>query len=176
MSEPRSDLTAVYRAEFSYVLANVLFRLGASGAEHEDLAQEVFTAAFNQWARFDVSRPVRPWLFGRAYRLGEITAASTLNRFEQEGLGAVEPANPGASAEEEVVRRQGLMLVERGLAAMELDRRAVFVMHEIDGHPIPAVSEALSIPLNTAYSRLRLARRDFNAYVSTLQPREGAQP
>ncbi|HEX2671205.1 MAG TPA: sigma-70 region 4 domain-containing protein [Polyangiaceae bacterium] len=34
-------------------------------------------------------------------------------------------------------------------------------MHEIDGCPIPEVADALGIPLNTAYSRLRLARQDF---------------
>ena len=44
-----------------------------------------------------------------------------------------------------------------------LDRRAVFVMHELDGEPIPAVAAALGLPLNTAYSRLRTARELFTA-------------
>jgi len=33
----------------------------------------------------------------------------------------------------------------------------------MDGIPMPEVAEALGVPLNTAYSRLRLARRDFQA-------------
>jgi len=44
----------------------------------------------------------------------------------------------------------------------------VFVLHEIDGEPIPAVAEALAIPVNTAYSRLRVAREEFSASVKRL--------
>lgn len=47
----------------------MLFRLGISGAERDDLAQETFAAAFKQWGRFDRARPVKPWLFGISYRL-----------------------------------------------------------------------------------------------------------
>ena len=49
----------------------------------------------------------------------------------------------------------------RALDALDLDRRSVFVMHELDGQAVPEIARTLSIPLNTAYSRLRLARRDF---------------
>ena len=55
------------------------------------------------------------------------------------------------------------------LAALELDRRAVFVMHDIDGHVMPDIATALGIPLNTAYSRLRLARADFAVAVKRAQ-------
>ncbi len=38
---------------------------------------------------------------------------------------------------------------------------AVFILHELDGIPIPEVASTFGIPLATAYSRLRLARADF---------------
>ena len=59
-------------------------------------------------------------------------------------------------------------MVLKALDALDLDKRAVLVMHELDGVAIPDVAMALSIPLNTAYSRLRLARRDFEKAVSEL--------
>ena len=34
-------------------------------------------------------------------------------------------------------------------------------MHELDGHAMPEIAAALGVPLNTAYSRLRLAREQF---------------
>ena len=41
---------------------------------------------------------------------------------------------------------------------------------------MPVIAEALAIPLNTAYSRLRLARRDFADAVTRLQKRRGGRP
>jgi RNA polymerase sigma-70 factor (ECF subfamily) len=48
----------------------------------------------------------------------------------------------------------------KALDGLDLDRRAVFVMHELDEIPMPEIARTLAIPLNTAYSRLRLARAD----------------
>ena len=42
-------------------------------------------------------------------------------------------------------------------------------MHDIDGHVMPDIAAALGVPLNTAYSRLRLARADFAAAVQRVQ-------
>ena len=60
-------------------------------------------------------------------------------------------------------RSQARKLIARALEAIPHERRGVFVMHDIDGTPIPEVAETFGIPLNTAYSRLRLARRDFES-------------
>jgi RNA polymerase sigma-70 factor (ECF subfamily) len=87
------------------------------------------------------------------------------NRFETAPLDVNTPAQ-GVSGEESVALREQLELVARGLEQLELDQRAVFVMHDIDGHAMPVIARELGIPLNTAYSRLRLARRDFNAFVA----------
>jgi RNA polymerase sigma-70 factor (ECF subfamily) len=38
-------------------------------------------------------------------------------------------------------------------------------MMDIEGHSAPEVSEALGVPLNTVYSRLRVAREEFTAAV-----------
>lgn len=43
----------------------------------------------------------------------------------------------------------------------------------IDACAVPDVARALEIPLNTAYSRLRLAREDFAAAVRRLELRGG---
>ncbi|MBK7861000.1 MAG: sigma-70 family RNA polymerase sigma factor [Archangiaceae bacterium] len=161
-----ADLTALYRAEFSYVWT-VLYRLGARGSDREDLAQEVFAAAFKQWERYDRARAVRPWLFGISYRLVRDFRRKHQHRFE-ESTPDVTTENGNESAEDAVARKQGLALALRGLETLELERRAVFVMHDLDEHPMPVIAAELGIPLNTAYSRLRLARRDFNEFVARL--------
>jgi len=42
------------------------------------------------------------------------------------------------------------------------ERRVVFVLAELEQMSMPQIATMLRIPLNTAYSRLRLARRDFS--------------
>ena len=55
------------------------------------------------------------------------------------------------------------------LDEIELDRRAVFVLHELDGFTCEAIAQSLEIPLGTVYSRLRLARQDFSAKMRRLK-------
>lgn len=49
-------------------------------------------------------------------------------------------------------------------------------MHDVDGHDVPEIATLLSIPLNTAYSRLRLARADFRAAVERATRRDMPLP
>jgi RNA polymerase sigma-70 factor (ECF subfamily) len=60
----------------------------------------------------------------------------------------------------------------KALDGLDLDRRAVFVMHELDEIPVPEVANTLAIPLNTAYSRLRLARVDVAAAIQRFRAKE----
>jgi RNA polymerase sigma-70 factor (ECF subfamily) len=62
----------------------------------------------------------------------------------------------------------------------ELDeaKREVFMMVEIDELTVPEVAEILQIPLNTAYSRLRSARQDFEEALASRRRhvKEGGGP
>ena len=41
-------------------------------------------------------------------------------------------------------------------------KREVFVLAELEEMTMPEIAEAIGVPLNTAYSRLRVARQEFN--------------
>jgi RNA polymerase sigma-70 factor (ECF subfamily) len=84
-----------------------------------------------------------------------------------------ETLDAAPTALERVIASEALGVAHAALEAVELNRRAVFLMHEVDGFSIPEVSEALSIPLNTAYSRLRLARQEFRERVRRLRSTQG---
>jgi RNA polymerase sigma-70 factor (ECF subfamily) len=48
----------------------------------------------------------------------------------------------------------------------------VFVLLELSGHSAPEAAEALGVPVNTVYSRLRIARQKFTAAVTRIRARE----
>src|SRR5688500_6597311 len=64
----RPVFQSVYQAEVSYVWES-LRRLGVHPADIEDLAHDVFVTAYDRLDDYDPSRPIRPWLFGIAYRV-----------------------------------------------------------------------------------------------------------
>jgi RNA polymerase sigma-70 factor (ECF subfamily) len=170
-ARPPPEFRALYEAESSYVWAT-LRRLGVRDADLEDMSLEAFVVVHKLLPQFDPTRPVRPWLFAIAVRVAADYRKSA--RYRREVLDhAPDAVDPGRSAEEQLAARDDRRLVLAALEALEIDRRAVFVLHELDDHAMPEIAAALAIPLNTAYSRLRLARQDFVAAVQRLQRRKG---
>ncbi len=51
--------------------------------------------------------------------------------------------------------------LDRALETIEVGRRAVLVLHEIEEMTAPEIAKAMSLPLNTVYSRLRVAREEL---------------
>lgn len=159
----RGACHALFEAECAYVLHS-LRRLGVPHDDCADVAHEVFLVAFRLLPACDRTRPMRPWLFGIAYRVA--AAQRRLARVRREVPSEdLERPDHAAGADEQLDQRRRERLVQEALGALDLERRAVFVMHDIDGHPMPEIAEVLGIPLNTGYSRLRLAREAFAARI-----------
>ena len=162
----RPSPRGLYEAEADYVW-NSLRRLGIPEADLEDVCQEVFMAAFERLERYDPSRAIRPWLFGIAFNLASHFHRQP--RHAREVPGELPEARDESRPPDEVASAaQARKRLGSALDRIDLPRRAVVVMHEIDGLPIPEVAEALGIPVNTAYSRLRLARAELAQSVREL--------
>jgi RNA polymerase sigma-70 factor (ECF subfamily) len=126
----------------------------------EDAAQEVFVSVHKKLDELDPARPVRPWLAAFAYRVAANQNRLAKNRREVVGEAADEPER-GLDPEQALDERRAREVVLSALQATPLERRAVLVMHDIDAFTAPEIAEALSIPVNTVYSRLRVARREL---------------
>lgn len=151
----------LYAQEHRAVYA-FLWRLGARGAELEDLLHDVFVAAVRRWPTYEQSRPVRPWLLGITFRV--FAHARRKQGPESSELDESLPAE-GASVEQQVAAKQAAALLDRALASLRPERRAVFVMMELEGLSAPEVAEVMGANLATTYSRLRLARADVQEAV-----------
>lgn len=153
-----------YERELDY-LFETLRRLGAGPRDVEDLAQEVFVVLRRNWANLDATRSLRPYLFGIAFRI----VSAHRRKWRREVLhDSLELADGGQSPE---VRLQSKESVELLLAALEhvpLPCRAVLVMHELEGIPIPEIARQLSLTRFGAYARLRKAHRALGTAVRRL--------
>jgi RNA polymerase sigma-70 factor (ECF subfamily) len=161
----RGDCLGVFEREFDYVCVT-LRRLGVPPSDIEDLAHEVFLVMYRRWDVYDPAHAIRAWLFGIAFRV----AARHRKKLRRETLQPspeIEDTAPGP--DQAVAAHQARAIVAAALQEIPLKRRAVFVMHCIDNVAMREVASILSIPMFTAYSRLRKARKEFEAAVTSIQ-------
>jgi RNA polymerase sigma-70 factor (ECF subfamily) len=168
----RPTLPEIYQRELDYVW-RTLRRLGIPAADLEDAAHEVFVVVHRRLGDYDPARPLRPWLFGIAYR----TTSQRRRRSVPGGApvrddDVLELPDQAPSAESLLATEQARLRVHRALDTLPLEQRAVMIMHDLDGLSAPELAAALEIPLNTVYSRLRLARAKFTA---AIQQPEGVE-
>ena len=168
---PRADFDEIYREHFPYVW-RTLRRLGVASADLEDVTHEVFVVVHRRLADFDGRRPVKPWLFGIAYRLASEDRRRAHHRFEL-ALPNLDPPAMGAQADDLIDRDERRRLVLECLQALAIEQRAVLILLDIDGEAAADVAAAMSIPLPTVYSRLRVAREKFAAAVRRAMLRRG---
>jgi RNA polymerase sigma-70 factor (ECF subfamily) len=168
---PHLDFKALFDAHAAYVW-NSLRRLGVREPDLEDLLHDVFLQVHRGLTQYDPSRPIRPWLFGFAFRLASQHRRLARHRYEVR-WDASDTADGSLPADEALSREEDRRLIAEALDGISIERRAVFVMVEIDETPMEEVARILEIPVNTGYSRLRRAREDFAAAIKRIRARRG---
>ena len=153
-----------------------LRRLGVREADVEDLCQEVFVVVHKRLASFRSEARMTTWLYSiclhvaQAHRRrGYVRRELVVDRLGDEGLhGHVDP-------EDELVVRERKRVLEAILDDLDLEKRALLVMFEIDEVPCDEIATMLGLPLGTIYSRLYGARKAFEKAVARFRARGGAR-
>lgn len=183
MSQPvsRARITAesLFRAHAQFV-AGFVFRLGVERESVDDVVQEVFLTAHRRGG-FEEG-PARPttWLAEIALRVVSTHRRTDRRRRVHPDQGALEIAISDADRPDQTAeRRSSLRIVERALDGIDVDKRAVFILFEIEGASSEDIAAGLGIPLGTVYSRLHAARKEFQKAYDRLAgdaKKSGAQP
>ena len=158
----------VYAAHVGFVW-RVLRTLGVPAAQIEDAVQDVFVVVHRRLAEWQNRAAITTWLFAIARRV----AAAHRRRASRSAASPVEPLSdeladdrPGAGDPfAEMSRAQAAATVLAILEQLDDDKRAVFALVELEQLSVPEVARMLDLNLNTAYSRLRLARHAFEVAV-----------
>lgn len=171
------DAGTLFRSHMPFV-ANFIARIGAPKEDVDDLVQDVFLIAHRCGGFRPGPAKATTWLAEIAMRVvsGRVRsrrrhAARTVDEVPGD-LAAREP-DPARRAE----TAQQLRAVQEALQTLDLARRAVFVLFEIEGESCGDIAAGLKIPINTVYTRLHAARRDFVKAMSRQQAadRHGAE-
>jgi RNA polymerase sigma-70 factor, ECF subfamily len=155
----------LYAEQFAFAW-RTLRRLGVREALLEDAAQDTFVILHRRFADLRPDASAKAFVFGIAQRVAHDYRRSA-QRKAATSLDVDQEPSQTLSPFENTAKAQGLRTLERFLASIDDDKRAVFVLTELEQMRAPEIAEALAVNLSTVYSRLRAVRALFNAFLAS---------
>jgi len=152
-------------------LFGTLQRLGARPGDVDDLLQDIFLILYRNWPTLDITRPLRPWLFGVAFR---VVRTHRRRRARESCHGALDLEDGAPSPEERLQSQESLALLSAALERLPTTRRSVLIMHDLEGLEVVDIARQLAITKFGVYARLYKGRKELASAVRWLR-REGMQ-
>lgn len=143
--------------------------LGGPEADREDIAQEVFLVASRRLHAFDGSNPAA-WLYRITQRqVRDFRRRTWIKRiFTREHTDAIDalPDDDGSGPARALERKQNQRVLYSLLSKINVERRAAFVLFEVDGLSGEEIAKIQSVTVNTVWKRLHVARKEFLVLVA----------
>lgn len=162
---PEGDCLETFDRELDYMFGT-LQRLGARPGDIEDLLQEIFVALYRNWTTLDTTRPLRPWLFGVAFR---VVRTHRRRRAREAPHAGLDPEDGSPTPEAWLQGQESLALLSAALQHVPMPRRSVLIKHDLDGLDVIAIARELSITKFGVYARLYKGRKELASAVRRLQ-------
>ncbi len=156
----RRDFDSVYADNATFVW-RLLRGMGVTEALVPDAVQDVFVVVHRRLPESDFRHAVKTWLFEIAYRV------ACDYRRKQARIREHQPISDDLRAtartpHDDAEHAQSARLLNELLDAMDDDKRVVLVLSDVEEMTAPEIAEAIGVPLNTVYSRLRRARIELS--------------
>ncbi|HET6585826.1 MAG TPA: RNA polymerase sigma factor [Nannocystaceae bacterium] len=167
-SASRPTLSTIYAEHHAFVWRSVV-RLGVPSDRVDDAVHDVFMVVARRLDEFEGRASMRTWLFAIAMRVAQglrRDAAREMRRRER--LGAVGSERTHAPHDAADAKHTLLELLDR----LDDEKRAVFVMAELEGMTAQEIAAVIGGKVATVYSRLRLARTALERLVVRAKARD----
>ncbi len=161
VDESGVDIAKLFDEHAPY-LCRVVQRLTGSAEAAEDVVQEVFLLAYGRRDELEDRTGIRTWLYRvavnhvRHRRRSYARYQGLLERYRAQPL-RDDPVGP----DESVDRIERGKMIQECVLHLSDKQREVFVLYELEELEGTEIAEVLGIPVNTVWSRLRLARNAF---------------
>jgi RNA polymerase sigma-70 factor (ECF subfamily) len=165
----KSEVTfrSIYEEHARFVWVT-LQRLGVRRDDLGDVAHDVFVVVHRRLQTFDQTSRVTTWLFGICLRVAANYRRRQHRVHSEAALRArvTDDVSVQVPVDEMLARRQERASAERVLGALSLEKRAVFIMFEIESLSCQEIAEVMGVPIGTVYSRLHAARAQIQRIVA----------
>lgn len=162
----------VYAAHFAFVW-RMLRRRGVRADRLDDVVQDVFLVVAQRLPTFDAKRAhLRSWVYGiaanvvsnerRRWRRKDQPLLPLSTEGDSASSIAARLASPNTGPAQALEEAEAFRLAAQLLDSIPEERREVLVLADLEEMPMAEIAESLGINVNTAYSRLRAARAEFD--------------
>ena len=148
--------------------------MGVHEADLPDALQEVLLVVHRRLDSYDSRCRLSTWLFGICLRVASTTRRQRRRKREEamdpevQSSVLIETNNPERCLLASDAREQ----LTAALEGLEPEKRAVFVMFELEGIGCAEIAELLGVPKGTVFSRLSSARQAFLERLQRMEKRE----
>ncbi|MBX7084486.1 MAG: sigma-70 family RNA polymerase sigma factor [Nannocystaceae bacterium] len=157
-------LAAIYAEHHAFVWRS-LSRLGVDDPRLDDAVHDVFMVVARRLHEFEGRASMRTWLFAIAMRVAQaVRRDATRERNHRERLAREPQPSPSPHEAADAAR-----LLRSLLERLDDDKRAVFIMAELEGMTAPEIAAVIDAKVATVYSRLRLAREQLERLAAAAQ-------
>ncbi|SRR5258706_3392367 len=171
-STPLPEMREIVDEHYEFIWRSIR-RLGVPMASIDDAAQQVFMIASRKVEAILPGRE-KAFLFGIALRVASDARRTAQREIEHGRELADAPESDlvgeGAPLADELLDRKRMRArLDAFLDELSDDVRTAFVLYEGEGMTVPEIAEMVAVPIGTVASRIRLARKQFNAMVERLR-------
>jgi RNA polymerase sigma-70 factor (ECF subfamily) len=149
--------------QYARYVIGLLGRLGVAAADVEDVAQEVYLAIHAQLGSAEARTSFKTWLCGVCRHKA---ADYRRKRARREQLANARPAEPAQETESPqglLLKQEAKEVLRRALARLPDEQLEVFVLHAIEDLSMKDVASLVGCPVDTAYTRYRVALQRVKA-------------
>jgi RNA polymerase sigma-70 factor (ECF subfamily) len=148
---------------------NLAYRLTGNATEAEDITQDAFVRAWNNFEHYDSARPFEGWLF-RIITNRVIDMRRRQKRVPIYSIDAPLPSDPNgqplrydfaapeANPEERLMNTELAEPLQKALSQLPEDYRQAIFMCDIYGHSYQEIAEEMGCAIGTVRSRIHRAR------------------
>jgi RNA polymerase sigma-70 factor, ECF subfamily len=171
----RPSFEELYQQTFPFVWRTVR-RLGVGDSTRDDVAQEVFVTVYRRLSEFQGRSSVKTWVFNILMGIVRNYRRSRRRKGKAQALSStvVDPAilaDAAADPSELASRAQAGRILHQLLDELSEEKAVVLVMADLEGMTVPEIAELVNANVNTVYSRLRAARREFDETLARMHAR-----
>ncbi|MBN2193615.1 MAG: sigma-70 family RNA polymerase sigma factor [Polyangiaceae bacterium] len=169
-TDAKLDVAEVYERHGEQLWRN-LHRLGVPSADLADALQEVLLVVHRRLDSYDPRHKLSTWLYGICVRVASNERRRIRRRREDPldpTVGGDEPQD-SRNPERLTEQRRAQQRLRQLLDTLEPEKRATFVMFELEGATTREIAETMGVPLGTVFSRLSAAREAFRQALDRLE-------
>jgi RNA polymerase sigma-70 factor, ECF subfamily len=153
----------LYQLYFGFTW-RVLGHLGVTAHGIDDAVQEVWLTVHRRLPSFEGRSALKTWLFGIALNVARNQRRADARRSKHmpEAPSGATPLDP------ELIREghEAWERVQRFLATLDEQRRAIFVCSLLESLSAPETADAAGVDVTTVYKRVRSLRQSFRTWLT----------